>query len=222
MRKLAGGRPAGDGAGTGRSHVVCGTPAPPASPLGPRSLPSATSLTPLTPSPEANAKVNALIAEVMEPEASLEVTVNHVKIIRTKEPVTRVSFTDPKTLLVTQFTPTEFELIGLQPGQTSLTFWFGENQTLRYLVHVMPDTEGNENRWRMEYRKLQNKINEMFPNSMVQLIPVGRQADCSRAGEGLGGSRADSRRRVGPPWDGRRTELGPTAEAPAWSTWARP
>ena len=39
------------------------------------------------------------------------------------------------------------------------------------MVRIAPDTGG----WRAgatEYRKLQKKINEMFPNSMVQLIPV--------------------------------------------------
>ena len=120
--------PAGDGADAGRANALRGTPASP-SPPGPRIARAV-----LIPSPEAKAKVNALIAEVMEPEANLEVKVHRSKLIRTKVPVTRVSITEPKTLDVVQFTPTEFELIGLQPGQTSLTFWFGDNQALRYLV----------------------------------------------------------------------------------------
>jgi pilus assembly protein CpaC len=123
------------------------------------------------PSPEADAKLKALIGEVMEPEARMDLVLRRSKVLRTKVPVTRVSITDPKTLEVVQFSPIEFELIGLQAGETSLTFWFGENQALRYLVRVKPDT-GDSERAREEYRDLQNKINEMFPNSMVQLIPL--------------------------------------------------
>lgn len=124
------------------------------------------------PSPEANAKVNALIAEVVEPEVKMELNIHRSKIVRTKVPVTRVSISDPKNVEVVQYSPTEFELIGLSNGDTSVTFWFSDNHSLRYLVSVVPDTEIEEQRSTIEYRKLQNKINEMFPNSMVQLIPL--------------------------------------------------
>ena len=121
--------------------------------------------------PETDAKVRALIAEVIEPEAKMELTVHQSKILRTKSPVTRVSITSPKTLEVVQFTPTEFELIGLKAGQTSLTFWFGDNQSLRYQVVVNPSTE-TQDRVARRYNELEQKINEMFPNSLVQLIPI--------------------------------------------------
>jgi pilus assembly protein CpaC len=124
------------------------------------------------PSPEADAKVRSLIAEVVEPEAKMDLNIHRSKILRTKLPVTRVSITEPKIIEVVQFSPTEFELIGLKPGDSSVTFWFGANQSLRYFINVMSDTEVSEQRSTIEYRKLQNKINELFPNSMVQLIPL--------------------------------------------------
>ena len=64
---------------------------------------------------EAEAKVNALIAEIMEPEAKMEVTRNS-KLIRTKVP-SRGSQSPSRKLDVVQFSPTEFELIGLTPGR---------------------------------------------------------------------------------------------------------
>jgi len=70
------------------------------------------------------------------------------------------------------------ELTGLSAGQTSLTFWFGEagrpgprGELLRYLVKVAPN-QGVENRRQLEYEDLQEKINELFPNSKVFLIPI--------------------------------------------------
>ena len=125
----------------------------------------------IPPSKEAEAKVGALIAEIMEPEANLEVNVHRSKLIRTKVPVSRVSITEPKNLEVVQFGPAEFELIGLKEGQTTLTFWFNGNQALRYMVRVTPDPTSDQ-QTEIEYRKLQKKINELFPNSMVQLFPL--------------------------------------------------
>jgi pilus assembly protein CpaC len=120
--------------------------------------------------PETDAKVSALIAEVLEPEVRIEVNIHRSKLIRTKVPITRFSITTPNTLDVVQFSPTEFELIGLRQGQTTLTLWFGDNQVLRYLVRIVAGAKpvGVER----EYGDLEQKINEMFPNSMVQLIPI--------------------------------------------------
>jgi pilus assembly protein CpaC len=123
------------------------------------------------PLPDTDAKISALIGEIMPPEAKLELHMRASQVIRMKQPITRVSITDPKVLEVVQFSPTEFELIGLQTGDTSLTFWFGGDKALRYFVHVAPD-KGKEIAAKVAYRELQDKINEMFPNSTVQLIPL--------------------------------------------------
>jgi pilus assembly protein CpaC len=59
----------------------------------------------------------------------------------------------------------------LKMGQTTLTLWFGDQEVLRYLVKVSRDTEVEDKR-ESEYRDLQNMVNEMFPNSSIQLIPI--------------------------------------------------
>ena len=129
----------------------------------------------LVETPEVRAKVDALIADVINPEVSINVDPRRSKLIRTKQPVTRFSVTNPDNLEVVQFSPTEFELIGTEEGETTLTLWFGEvdgqPQILRYLVHVARD-EAVEERVDVAYGELQQRINEMFPNSMVQLIPI--------------------------------------------------
>ena len=147
------------------------------------------------PSPEAQRKVQDLIGELVGTDLTLDLDPRRSKILRTKKPVTRVSITNPDVLEVTQFSPTEFELIGTRIGQTNLTLWFagaggqGEGEMLRYLVRVFPD-QGPEDQQTIEYSELERRINELFPNSSVQLIPVadklivrGEARDSREAGE---------------------------------------
>jgi len=122
-------------------------------------------------SPETRAKLAGLIEEVLLPEARLQLDPRRSKLIRTKKPVSRFSITNPQTMDVVQFSPTEFELVGLAQGQTTLTLWFGDNEVLRYLVEVKRDVQTDDQR-KEEYGDLQRMINEMFPDSSVQLIPI--------------------------------------------------
>lgn len=121
----------------------------------------------------------ALIAEVRETELRLEVDPRLSKIITAKKSVSRVSITDPRILEVVQFSPTQFELIGLLPGETSLTLWFStpdnqEGEMLRYQVRVAFSDVEEEQR-KLEYAALERKINELFPNSFVHLFAVGNK-----------------------------------------------
>ena len=146
-------------------------------------------------SPEAQRKVQDLIGELVGTDLTMDIDPRRSKILRTKKPVTRVSITNPDVLEVTQFSPTEFELIGTRIGQTNLTLWFagaggqGEGEMLRYLVRVFPN-QGPEEEQTIEYSELERRINELFPNSSVQLIPVadklivrGEARDSREAGE---------------------------------------
>ena len=121
------------------------------------------------------AQADELVEWIQEPGTLLSIDPRRSKIIRTKRPVTQVSVTDPQILEIVQFSPYEFELIGGASGQTSLSFWFGDpqngGQLLRYLVEVSTN-EAVEDRRKVEYLDLEQKINELFPNSMVQLIAV--------------------------------------------------
>jgi len=126
------------------------------------------------PLPKSTAESRDLIKEVLGPSVSMDVDPRRSKLIRTNRPVSRFSVTNPAILEIVQFSPTEFELIGGNTGETTLTLWFGDpnnGEVLRYLVNVQPDTS-IEDRARIEYGNLEDRINELFPNSVVQLIPV--------------------------------------------------
>ncbi len=127
----------------------------------------------------ARSREKALISEVRETELRLEVDPRLSKIITAKKSVSRVSITDPRILEVVQFSPTQFELIGLLPGETSLTLWFSgpdnqEGEMLRYQVRVA-FSDAEEEQRKLEYAALERKINELFPNSFVHLFAVGNK-----------------------------------------------
>ncbi len=121
------------------------------------------------------AQEDALIAGMIDSGKVMQIDPRFSKLIKTKRPVTRVSVTNPSVLEIVQFTPTEFELIGGQTGTTTLTFWIDcddeDCEILRYLVQVAPN-EAVEERREIEYAVLERKINELFPNSRIQLIPI--------------------------------------------------
>lgn len=120
-------------------------------------------------------KEASLIDQVLEPELIFRVDPNQSKVVRTKLPISRVAITDPSIVEVNEFGPTEIEVIGVRAGETTMTIWFsepdGQLTILRYLVRVAAN-EGEQYRAEIEYGKLQSRINEMFPYSQVQLIPI--------------------------------------------------
>ncbi len=128
-----------------------------------------------TPSAAIVQKESKLIQEVLVPELIFRVSPSQSKVIRTALPVARVAITNASVVEVNEFGPKELEIIGVKSGQTTLTIWFteadGTETILRYLVRVEAD-QNEDIRAETEFGKLQTRVNEMFPNSQVQLIPV--------------------------------------------------
>ena len=129
-----------------------------------------------TPTEAARDKESSLIDQVIEPELVFHLDPAQSKVVRTKVPVARIAVTDPSIAEVTEFSPSEFEVIGLRAGETTMTIWFEspnkENpKTLRYLVKVAAD-QGEQNRAAIEYSKIEGRLTELFPNSQVRLFPV--------------------------------------------------
>jgi len=120
-------------------------------------------------------KESSLVQEVLDPELIFRIDPSRSKILRTKLPITRIAITNPSVVEINEFSPTEMEVIGLRAGETTLTIWFaapeGGTTILRYLVKVASNTE-EQRQAEIEYGKLEARINEMFPNSVIQLIPI--------------------------------------------------
>lgn len=181
----------------------------------------------MQPRPESVAKAQTLIGDVLGPELTFDLDPRYSKILRTKRPVARISITNPEILEVVQFSPTEFEMIGGGTGQTTLTFWFApapggppDGEVLRYLVRVSPNEVLDDQR-KIEYEDLERKINELFPNSFIHLIPVadklivrGQARDSQEAAEILSVLRGDQGGPGGGGGPGQNLRLG--AAAPAY------
>lgn len=137
---------------------------------------SAWSQDPLAPAPNPaiKKKVNDLVDEVIQAELEVEVTKRRSKILRMKQDVFRVAVADPSILDFVAFGSREIELIGKETGSTTVTLWLGTEQQatiMSMLVTVVKD-EAVDNERRLEYAELADMINELFPNSRVQLFPV--------------------------------------------------
>ena len=128
-----------------------------------------------TPTDQAHAKEQALISRIYEPELLLRVEPTQSKIIRTNYTLKRTAISNPDIVNIQVFGQNEIEIIGLQTGETTMTFWFDipelGTQVLRYLVLV--DSAQQQQRQReARHRELQSRINELFPNSQVFLFPI--------------------------------------------------
>lgn len=137
--------------------------------------PPSTSSQDLQASQESVNKEAALIEEVIDPELIFRVDPTRSRILRTRIPITRLAITNPNVVDVTELSPMEIEVVGVNPGETTMTLWFqsavGEEQMLRYLVKVGTD-EAPQQAVEAQFMKLETRINELFPNSRIQLIPV--------------------------------------------------
>lgn len=119
-------------------------------------------------------KVAELVDEIVQQEVELNVPYRRSKILRMKQPIFRAAIADPSIIEIVAFGTREIEIIGKATGSTTVTFWLGSEDTPKHLsmvITVAKDDSVDERR-RLEYGELQVMINEMFPNSRVQLIPI--------------------------------------------------
>jgi pilus assembly protein CpaC len=123
---------------------------------------------------ELETKVSELVDEIVQQEAELSVPLRRSKILRMKQPIFRAAIADPSIIEIVAFGTREIEIIGKAAGSTTVTFWMGAEDNPRHLslvVKVQKDDSVDDRR-RLEYGELQVMINEMYPNSRVQLIPI--------------------------------------------------
>lgn len=137
---------------------------------------SVANLPPVRPvaSSELAEKVGSLVDEIVQQEAELDVPLRRSKILRMKQPIFRAAIADPSIVEIVAFGTREIEIIGKTSGTTTVTFWLGDEDNpshLSLVINVEKD-DSIEDRRRLEYGELQGMINEMFPNSRIQLIPI--------------------------------------------------
>lgn len=119
-------------------------------------------------------KVQDLVDSVVTAELELEVTLHRSKILRMKRDIFRAAIADPTLMEFVAFGSREIEFIGKKTGTTTVTLWLGtenDSELLSMLVTVVKDEVVDDND-RIEFSELAAKVNELFPNSRIQLIPI--------------------------------------------------
>jgi pilus assembly protein CpaC len=141
-------------------------------PPAPRPLNLAPMADPMPAAPDAMQAANSPF-EVIEESGEVTVAVRRSKLLRTKVDIYRTAVVDDSICDVVQFTPREVSLIGKSQGSTHVTFWFDDPkmQPVTYLVRVAADAAETK-KIEDNYAMLQDVINEMFPDSKIQLLVV--------------------------------------------------
>ena len=112
------------------------------------------------------------IDSMPKPQEELEIINHRSQLIVTRKRVSKIAVADPSVIDVVQYSPTELSVIGTERGKTNLMFWFeGEQRPLIYEVTVIRDPD-IEDQKRIDYGRLERKLQVLFPDSKVYLIPL--------------------------------------------------
>jgi pilus assembly protein CpaC len=127
---------------------------------------------PLDPRDDAMQKAGSPF-QVIDESGAVQVMVRRSKLLRTKVDIYRTAVVDDSICDIVQFTPREVSIIGKAQGSTHVTFWFDDPamQPITYLIQVVPDVAALVQQ-ESTYKMLQDVINEMFPDSKIQLLVV--------------------------------------------------
>ncbi|MBI1344925.1 type II and III secretion system protein [bacterium] len=116
--------------------------------------------------------LHRLIESMPDEQEDFEIIERRSQLMYTKANVTRIHIADPSIIDVIQYSPRELSFIGMARGTTTMTMWFeGQDEPIVYLVKTIRDPN-LDNQRRVDYGKLEKKINTLFPNSKVYLIPM--------------------------------------------------
>lgn len=125
--------------------------------------------------PQSARAIHHMIEDMPQAQDELEVIQQRSQLMVTRSPVTRVSIADPAIMEIVQYSPTEFSIVGLAQGSTTLTLWFeNSNERIIYTVRTIRDPN-LDNQRRLDYGKLEKRLATLFPNSKVYLIPMSRK-----------------------------------------------
>jgi pilus assembly protein CpaC len=133
---------------------------------------TASMVLPVQNTPDSARAIHKLIEALPTSQEELELIERRSQLMITKANLQRIQIADPAILDVVQYSPRELSLIGLARGTTTMMLWFeGHDQPVIYLVKTIRDPAWNMQR-QIDYGKLERKINTLFPNSKVYLIPM--------------------------------------------------
>lgn len=123
--------------------------------------------------------LDSRIRSMPRSQRKLDVIHNRSQLVITDKRVTRIAFSDPNIIDVVQFSAKELSILGTGLGTTDLWLWFEEEgqeitEPLMYVVTTIRDPD-LEDRRRIEFGRIERKLQLLYPNSKVYLIPMSRK-----------------------------------------------
>ncbi len=121
---------------------------------------------------ESARQMHEVIESMPKHSDDLELIERRSQLMITRANLVRYAIADPSILDLIQFGPKEFSLLGMARGSTTLHLWFeGHTDPVIYLVKTIRDPD-LDNQRRIDYGRLEAKINKLYPNSQVYLVPM--------------------------------------------------
>lgn len=119
--------------------------------------------------------LDSRIAAMPATTEEMQIIHHRSRLLITNQPTWRISVTDPAICEVVQYSPTELAVLGIGLGSTDVWLWFeGSDTPLMYSVTVVRDPSLDDQR-RIEFGKLERRLQVLYPNSKVYLIPLSRK-----------------------------------------------
>lgn len=133
--------------------------------------------TPRRNDPRVAEKQAKYVKDVVDPEATLDVTQGRTRLLRLNQVPKRIQLADDFVAEYNLLAPDQISILGRNVGTTVLTVWFGEEnnqkqEVLTYMLRVLPDAE-YKTRLQETYNQLAREIMHSFPDSVVHLNLVG-------------------------------------------------
>jgi pilus assembly protein CpaC len=134
---------------------------------------------PASTDPSISGQVDAIhspnVDRLLKPQYHLELEQRHSQLVMTNRNIRRIAVTDSTIANYVQYSPTEVSVVGMEMGETDLTFWFeDEEMPSIYQVSVVNDASLEDQRT-IDFGRMERRLKTLFPNSQVAIIPVGTQ-----------------------------------------------
>jgi Flp pilus assembly secretin CpaC len=87
------------------------------------------------------------VDRLLKPQYNLELEQRHSQLVMTSRNIRRIAVTDSTIANYVQYSPTEVSVVGMEMGETDLTFWFeDEEMPSIYQVSVVNDASLEDQR----------------------------------------------------------------------------
>ncbi len=135
------------------------------------STPPAVFVKPVTTEPHSSLAAHA----PAKTDGEIKVVHGRSRVMHSRDEVVRSHVADPDVVDLVQFSAKEITIVGLNRGATTVTLWrHGKQAPLCLFVKVIKDPESSEDD-NADLGKLEERINEMLPNSHIKLVPVAQK-----------------------------------------------